>query len=156
MAKILAEKNTDGETDNIDSRKNKPRPQDNQYNYNTRLDAFASKKDLDPEDCPKGIVPMVCGKNTRVACLTGNIYNFAANKVTYVQKKDERTCAGKGAILQDANAIASRKQALADAHELAEFRAKKAAAEKAAAEKAAADKVAAEKAAADNKAAKNK
>jgi hypothetical protein len=133
MAKVNVGTSSDGESASIGLKKQK----ESSRNFNVRLDAFAGKEDLNPEDCPKSMVPMLCGQNTRVACTTGNSYIFAANKVAFVHERDADTCGGRGAVKQDAAAIAERKQVAADKAELLELREEKAAKKAAAAAKAA-------------------
>ena len=83
-------------------------------------------ENLDPEQCPKTMVPMACASDTRVGCISGRVYTFAKDKVNFVHKDDRDLCAGRGAVVQDKVAIEARKQAIADTKELEELRAEKA------------------------------
>jgi hypothetical protein len=91
-----------------------------------RLNPYKAVVALNPEECPASMVPMVSAANIRVGCLTGRVYIFAAGKCNFVHKADQHKCAGRGAVLQDAKAIAAAEKALAEAAELKQLRAEKA------------------------------
>lgn len=90
----------------------------------SRLDPF-SKEAENPEECPKGFVPMFTAGDLRVSLLNGNVYNFPAGKCVFVQERDKNVCAGKGASVMDEKAMEAAAQALADAEELAQLRKEK-------------------------------
>lgn len=122
---ILKEKHVDGEIEEGKMVVGKPAPTVTTGAKIHLADTAFGKDDLDPEKCPESHVPMMAAGSIRVACVSGNVYNFPANKIIFVQKRDKAACAGAGAAIQDKEAIAARKQAQAYAAELAKLREEK-------------------------------